>query len=187
MWSAIDPGLSLLRAPRSDEVFIVSSPLGADEDSMEADDRGSSLIEAVVGIALLGLVLVGVVDAAWTNTRVAASTRQRSMATAILDDAVRSLRAAPYTTCPHIDGSYAQLLQTADFDDDSMTIEIASYQFWKESSQAWVEFGDHSIGECTSSHDLAHDFSVQRIEVTIVDDTGPITSRGVVKTRAPQL
>lgn len=155
---------------------------------MDRIDSGSSLIEAVVGISLLGLVVVGVVDAAWTNVRVAASTQQRSEGMAMLESARHVIESTPYSPCPHIDQSYSAGILTADPDpNDQMTVEIDHYEYWSEDLLAWIEFESLDELECRSSQDLAQEFAIQRIGIDIVDGRRLIVSDVQVKTRAPEI
>jgi Tfp pilus assembly protein PilV len=155
-------------------------------------DTGSSLVETVVGISLLGLILVGVVDASWTSTRVAADIRQRSVAQSRLAESGDVLRASDYSPCPHIDLTYALNIdeaQTSDtWPDDRVTpdVTITSHEYWNRSSSQWLSMASLSSNECSSIADLNDRFAVQRITVSVSDPDGSSVSAMFVKTYAPQ-
>jgi hypothetical protein len=139
-------------------------------------DSGSSLIETVVGITLLGLVLVGVVDASWTNARVAATSRHRALAAALLDDSLRTLDDLAYSPCPNVNGSYRDALESAmASDDNGRTAEISRYEYWSESQSMWVDFTDFESQNCSTTDDLNVPFAAQRLTVSIF---APLSARG---------
>lgn len=151
---------------------------------MGESDSGTSLVEAVVGIALLGLVLIGVVDAAWTNTALASRAQLRSDASILLDEAVHHVRFAPYSPCPHIDSSYdASAVFRSPRQDSDISIAITGYRYWDESLTRWVDFSGMSLQECTSHQELIGDFAVQQIEIAALDMRDVVSTVTVVKTR----
>jgi Tfp pilus assembly protein PilV len=161
-------------------------------DSASDCDSGSSLVETVVGISLLGLILIGVVDASWTSTRVAADIRQRSVSQSRLAESGDVLRASDYSPCPHIDLTYALNIdeaQTSDtWPDDRETpdVTITSYEYWNRSSSQWLSMASLSSNECSSIADLNDRFAVQRITVSVSDPGGSSVSAMFVKSHAPQ-
>lgn len=172
--------------------MIVVAASTTDTSSMKGagsvEDHGSTLVEAVVGIALLGIILVGVIDASWTNTRVAALTRQREFSHAVLVDALAVLHATAFSTCPHLDKSYETSLSA---DSSSVSgdprVEISSYEYWDEASKSWLDLAHRTSQECTTSAALASDFAVQRMGVSVLVGGNVMTSSMVVKTRAPEI
>jgi Tfp pilus assembly protein PilV len=181
----------------------------AETSWVSTTDSGSSLVETVVGITLLGLVLVGVVDATWTNARVAATSRHRALAATLLDESLRTLDAVAYSPCPHVDGSYHVALESAMARIDSLhTADISHYEYWSESQSSWVTLTGLDPQFCSTSTDLIEPFAAQRLTVSIFgphiqrttqDESGPpehtassgglsaVSTSVIVKTHEPQV
>lgn len=150
---------------------------------MEDTDSGSSLIDAVVGISLLGFVLIGVVDASFANTRVAAQTRDRARESNLLSEAARALKSAQYSPCPHIDHSYDLQLEGAIVNlSPAHDVTITNYEYWDGVASQWTSLDAVSSVQCSALSDFTGPFAVQRITVTVEDAQGRTTSAVVVKT-----
>ncbi|MFM8857849.1 MAG: hypothetical protein ACKOI2_11740 [Actinomycetota bacterium] len=152
------------------------------------NDSGSTLIEAIVGISLLGLIVVGVVDASWTSTRVAAEVRQRSVTRVHLVEIGEMLRTSEYSPCPHIDLGYVQAF------DDARTLDqrrpaavVTNYEYWNRASSQWLSLSSLSANECSTTPDLTDRFALQRITVSIPDSSQSSTSATFVKVHGPQI
>lgn len=150
---------------------------------MERGDSGSSLIEAVVGISLMGMVLVGVVDASWTSTRVAAQTRHWAETSAAFVDVDRVLRTTAYSACPHIDGTYQDHLDQLVVADADVIITITHFEFWKHSTSTWIDFGSLTAAQCSSLADLTGAASVQRLGISLTENGHPPSTATFVKSR----
>lgn len=149
-------------------------------------DTGSSIIEAVVGISLLGLVLVGVVDTSASITRAAASSRDRATANLALTDSLRTLRSVEYSPCPQIDHTYADVLRSAhDSEESGMSIDIARYEYWNDATATWIDFSGFGASTCATNTELNHPFAAQRITVALTDVNGSEVSTTFVKSRVP--
>lgn len=151
---------------------------------MGREDEGSSLVEAIVGISLLGLTVVGVLDATWTNARAAAEAHIRSLDSAVLAETRFRLEQTAFSTCPHIDLSYEQALSRPHTRGrNAFSVNVTRYEYWKEESTAWVDFGGLTQLECSSLDDLAGDFAVQRITVSMASVSNSLTTTSLVKSR----
>lgn len=151
-------------------------------------DSGSTLVEAVVGISLLGLIVIGVVDASWTGTRVASDIRQRAVAQVHLIEIGEVLRKSEYSPCPHIDLGYVH-----DVDDlrqlgeDRPDAVVTDYEYWNRASSQWLSLASLSANECSTTSDLTDRLALQRITVSILDSRGSSTSTTFVKAHDPQI
>ncbi len=150
---------------------------------MKHRDIGSSLVEAVVGITLLGFVLVGVVDTTAATSRVTASLRNKVSANSVVIEIRHALLSIPYSPCPHLDASYSQELAALAHDRSLASVDIVAYEFWHHTSSQWMDFGDYSPIDCASHGDLAQDHSVQRLTLSIVDSEGATHSSVELKAR----
>lgn len=149
---------------------------------MNAADTGSSLIETVVGISLLGSVLIGVVDASWTSTRVAATARDRSSATAVLEQSLHTLRDTAYVPCPHLDSSYQEALGAEDA--SRPLAHISDYEYWSRATSSWVDFSHLDLQACSTTDDLTAVHGVQRLTVSVLGPRASIVSGVIVKAHA---
>lgn len=193
MSSATNPGRWSLRTLHLESVLLSGAVRPSDTRLMHThcargSDSGSTLIETIVGISLLGLIVVGVVDASWSNTRAAAAVRQRSVAQAHLAEYGEVLRKSEYSPCPHIDLGYVR-----DFDDAQTPnqqrpdVVVTSYEYWDRTSSQWLTLTSLSANECSTTPDLTDRLAVQRITLAIPDSHGSSTSATFVKTHAPQI
>lgn len=146
-------------------------------------DSGSSLIEVVVGISLLGLVFIGVVDASWTTTRVAAETRHRSIVSSLLAEAEVSLARTEYSACPHLDSAYAKAIANSPTEGRrGLDLTITGFEYWDHATNQWLTLDDVPISRCSTDLRLTGPLATQRITVTVLDSTGPSASARFVKT-----
>lgn len=156
-------------------------------DCASGNDSGSTLVEAIVGISLLGLIVVGVVDASWTSTRVAAEVRQRSVNQVYLAEIGEVLRNSDYSPCPHIDLGYVQNFDDARMlDEERLDAVVTNYEYWDRSSSQWISLAGLAAGECSTTPDLTDPLALQRITVSILDSAGSSTSATFVKAHGPQ-
>lgn len=145
---------------------------------MEDADSGSSLIEAIVGLSIIALILVGVVDATWTSARLASAARTNTVSSALLASSARTLYGATYSPCPHIDGSYASGLDAP--------VAITKYEYWAESTARWVDLASINSQQCLTNTDLTGTFALQRLTLTESISSGTTRSLSIVKTRVPR-
>jgi hypothetical protein len=156
-------------------------------DFESGTDAGSTLVEAIVGISLLGLIVVGIVDASWTSTRVAAEVRQRSATQIDLAEIGEVLRNAPYSPCPHLDLGYIQDLgDSRTLDEERPDAVVTNYEYWNRASSQWHSLTGLSAADCSTAPDLTDSLSLQRITVSILDSRGSWTSKSFVKTHDPR-
>lgn len=148
-------------------------------------DRGSSLVEVIVGISLMAIVLVGVVDASWTSTRVAAETRRRSAETSALIELGRVLGRAGYSPCPHIDGTYANDISTSPLVAGRFEVAITRYEYWRPSSSTWVDFSSSTQAQCSTLAELTDPSAVQRLMVSISESTRTVSAAFVKSNGLP--
>ncbi|MEN9802464.1 MAG: hypothetical protein RLZ37_1589 [Actinomycetota bacterium] len=157
-------------------------------DIESGTDSGSTLVEAIVGISLLGLIVVGVVDASWTSTRVAAEVRHRSVTHVHLAEIDEVLRESEYSPCPHIDLGYV-----SDFDDmrildeERPVVVVTNYEYWNRASSQWLSLASLAADQCSTTPDLTDRLALQRITMSILDSRGSSTSRTFLKAHDPQI
>ncbi len=150
-------------------------------------DAGSGLIEAIVGISLLGIVLTGVVDAVWTNVAASTETRRRSTAIESVLEVDRVLRLSDYSPCPHIDGSYLDDIANSGAFSAGSSAAITRYEYWNRPSSTWIDFGNLIQAECALLDDLTDPMSIQRLTVRITDERGSSWVEKFIKSHGPAI
>lgn len=141
-----------------------------------------------MGISLLGFTVVGVLDATWTNARAATETHIRSLDSAVVAETRFRLEQTAFSSCPHLDLSYQQTLSHPHTRGRSaFSVNVIRYEYWAEESTTWVDFSTLSQLECASLEDLAGDFAVQRITVSMTRGSNPASTTSFVKSRVAAL
>src|SRR5687767_11974431 len=84
-------------------------------------DEGTSLIEVLLSIAIMGIGVVGVLGALATQVKGANLHRDQSDANAVLASAAERVHNAAYVTCASISGTYVTAARTAILPSDWVT------------------------------------------------------------------
>lgn len=141
-----------------------------------------------MGISLLGFAIIGVLDATWTNARVAAESHIRSLDSAVVAETRFRLQQTGFSSCPHIDLSYEQALSHPHTRGrNAFTVNVVRYEYWNEESMTWVDFGTSTRLQCAALDDLADEFAVQRITVSMSSISQVSSTASFVKTRGTAL
>lgn len=108
------------------------------------DDRGFTLTEVLVAIALMGVSVVVIIGGIRAVIAAASTSDEQAKVEAVLVSASDRLRAADYVPCPDVDGDYAHLsaAAAATVGYAAEQVEIIDIQFWDASAGGVDSEGD---------------------------------------------
>ncbi len=138
----------------------------------DADDRGFSLVEIVVSIALMGLVVVGTLNAVTTTIRASSTSRSAANVETSLVNAADRVNRAP-KRCDYT--IYAQAaVQTQGWAPDTARVSQEYYQPGANPTAAgtWMSGPPGSTG-CAGS--TPTELLVQRVAISITSPDGKVT------------
>lgn len=154
-------------------------------------DPGSTLIELVIAIALMGMVVTGVLGAMATSVTMSRMSDDQAKVEAVLGNAADRLTGYAYIPCPSGGsdgfGGYLPIVQAAAAAvgwDDS-TVAISDIRFWSPgvsvASGSWVASNGLSGGECNEAASLTTSRTLQKVTITVSSPEGLVRSLEVVK------
>lgn len=148
-------------------------------------DRGSTFIEVLVVIALLGTSIVAVLGALRGLIIVSTVNNDQARVEAVLVSASDRLRAAHYIPCPDLDGDYGHLsaaaASTVGWTADS--VDIIDIKYWDssaggavhEADGAWSPTNSFSSGAvCQSDINLTTSRTLQKLIIQVTSPDGTI-------------
>lgn len=155
---------------------------------MKRRDRGSSLIEVVIAVALMGVVISGVFGAMWSAIHLSKFSDDQAKVEAVLGSAADRLANYAYIPCPtNISyGGYLPIIQAAagTVDWPSSTVALTGMYFWNPTSPAsgtWLVTNALSVTECNETASLTTARTLQRIQFTVTSPSGYAKTLEVVK------
>lgn len=107
-------------------------------------DKGSTLIETLVAIVLMGTVVIAVVGSIQTLIRSSSTNDEVAKVEAVLVSASDRLRAADYVPCPDLSGDYGHLSDAAasTVGWGPNQVEITEIQYWDATAGGTTYTGD---------------------------------------------
>jgi len=155
---------------------------------MKRRDRGSSLIEVVIAVALMGIVVSGVLAAMWSAIRLSRFSDDQAKVEAVLGSAADRLANYAYIPCPtnNSNGGYLPIIQAAagTVDWPTTSVALTGMYFWNStsaSSGTWVTTNGLSGAECNETASLTTARTLQRITFMVTSPSGYSKSLEVVK------
>jgi Tfp pilus assembly protein PilW len=155
---------------------------------MKRRDRGSSLIEVVIAVALMGVVISGVFGVMWSAIHLSKFSDDQAKVEAVLGSAADRLANYAYIPCPtnNSNGGYLPIVQAAagTVDWPSSTVALTGVHFWNPSSPAsgsWLATNTLSSSECNQAVSLTTSRILQRITLKVTSPSGYSKSLEVVK------
>ena len=155
---------------------------------MKRRDRGSSLIEVVIAVALMGIVVSGVLAAMWSAIRLSRFSDDQAKVEAVLGSAADRLANYAYIPCPtnNSNGGYLPIIQAAagTVDWPTSSVALTSMYIWNPtsvSSGTWITTNGLSGAECNETASLTTARTLQRITFMVTSPSGYSKSLEVVK------
>ena len=155
---------------------------------MNRRDRGSSLIEVVIAVALMGIVVSGVLAAMWSAIRLSRFSDDQAKVEAVLGSAADRLANYAYIPCPtnNSNGGYLPIIQAAagTVDWPTSSVALTGMYFWNPtsaSSGTWITTNGLSGAECNETASLTTARTLQRITFMVTSPSGYSKSLEVVK------
>ena len=155
---------------------------------MKRRDRGSSLIEVVIAVALMGIVVSGVLAAMWSAIRLSRFSDDQAKVEAVLGSAADRLANYAYIPCPtnNSNGGYLPIIQAAagTVDWPTSSVALTGMYFWNPtsaSSGTWITTNGLTGAECNETASLTTARTLQRITFMVTSPSGYSKSLEVVK------
>lgn len=151
-------------------------------------DEGSSLVETVIAVSLMGLVVAGVLGAMWSSVRLSRFSDDQAKVEAVLGSAADRLANYAYIPCPTLSGNggYLPIVQAAagTVDWPVSTVTLVSIRHWSPSSPSqgtWVTTNGLTGSECNEAASLTTARTLQLITVSVTSPSGYNKTLEVVK------
>jgi len=155
---------------------------------MKRRDQGSSLIEVVIAVALMGIVVSGVLGAMWSAIQMSSFSDDQAKVEAVLGSAADRLTNYAYIPCPtnNSNGGYLPIIQSASgtVDWPTSSVTLTQMYFWNPSSTStgtWLTTNGLSGTECNETASLTTARTLQRITFMVTSPSGYSKTLEVVK------
>jgi prepilin-type N-terminal cleavage/methylation domain-containing protein len=157
-------------------------PIDSAVPSAHRHDRGFSLTEVVIAIALTGILVLTVIAAGWTLIRVSKVSEDQAALEAVLGAAADELSQFGWQSCPVETGSYLAEVQKAAsrVEWDPSSVSISRIEYWDIGSEQWINdnpFVDSATGDCTAIPTTAAASRMQRVTISGTSPGGTQTRR----------
>jgi Tfp pilus assembly protein PilV len=151
-------------------------------------DTGSSLIETVIAVSLMGLVVAGVLGAMWSSVRLSRFSDDQAKVEAVLGSAADRLANYAYIPCPNLDsnGGYLPIVQAAagTVEWPADTVSLVSMRYWSPTSASqgsWTATNGLSGSQCNEAASLTTARTLQLITISVTSPSGYSKQLEVVK------
>lgn len=130
-------------------------------------DRGVSLVEVVIAIALTGGVVVSILGALITVVRSSDQTEETAKVQAVIGGTADALADATWVPCPEIDDSYVGPIRAAAIRVgwDVTTVTIDDIDYWNPVTNDWAE-------ECNGAAAVGTSERLQLVTVRVTSPDG---------------
>lgn len=156
----------------------------AQSKEVPESDQGSTLIEVLVALMLMGTVLSVAIAGMWTAVRISTFSDEAADLDAVLGSAADALGDETYRACPDkpgVDNEYLQFAQKgADAVDwPASTVTIDKVEYWNpyatSPADQWVAGSGLTVGECNDSAWLSNARTMQKITIRATTPDGERT------------
>ncbi len=140
-------------------------------------DRGVSLVEVIVSIALTGGVVVSIMGALFTVVRATSQNDDAVKLQAVIGGATDQLLAVEWEGCPDGSANYSNAAQSAAgrVGWDATTVAVIDVDYWSAAADSWVE-------TCSGAAAPGSVDALQRITINVQSPDGELSkSFDVVK------
>lgn len=174
--------------------------LGRGQIPSERNDVGTTLVEVLVAIVLMGTIVVAVIGGIQGVIQASSSNNQQAAAEAVLVSASDRLRAADYVPCPDVDGDYGHLSDAAaaTVGWGPNQVQIINIEYWDataggptasgdfiEADGAWASGNSLSTPSgCQSDINLTTSRTLQKLTIQVSSPDGS-TVRTIEVVKSP--
>lgn len=150
------------------------------------DDRGYSLTEVLVAVALTGTIVLSIVGAMFAVVRVSGQNDDATKVQAVLGRAADELNGIAYQPCPQ-DEAVPIYENVADRAADSVdwgpsTVMITEYRYWNPDTSSWDTNNSIQGSDCNPAVGYTSSKNLQRLTIQVTSPSGNVTrSIDVVK------
>lgn len=138
---------------------------GSADSRAKEPDKGVSLVEVIIALALTGGVVISILGALITVIRSADQNEETAKVQAVVGGAADALADATWVACPEVSDSYVGPIRSAaarvDWEVDTVTIEDIDY--WNPVTNDWTE-------ECNGAASIG---TSERLQLVTVRITSP--------------
>lgn len=140
-------------------------------------DRGFTLPEVAVAIALTGVLVLSVITAAWTLIRTSTVSDDQADVEAVLGAAADELTLLGWQSCPLETGDYTQRAQEAAgrVGWPESAVQVSEIEYWDISTDGWSgtnPFVDQTSLDCNFIPTIAAASRMQRVTVRATSPGG---------------
>jgi len=148
-----------------------------------ARDIGTTLIEILVTIVLLGGMVGVIMDGMWTSIRASRMSDDQAKVEAVLGSAADRLANYAYLPCPQLNDGYEPIIQSASgaVNWSTSTVSVVSIEFWDPAMAGANKWQSANLA-CNDAAGLTTSKTLQRITIQVVSpQTGYARQLQVVK------
>jgi prepilin-type N-terminal cleavage/methylation domain-containing protein len=148
-----------------------------DERARAAGDRGYTLVEVLVSLALMGMVISSILPAMWSAIRVSRFSDTQARVEAVLGSAVDRVSNFGWLPCPEADstGGYAAKAKNASaiFEWPTSTVEVLEVQYWDTSTKSWSTVNPVPAGDCGRTViSITKERTLQKVTIKVTSPDG---------------
>lgn len=138
------------------------------DSAIPSDDRGWTLTEVVVAIALSGTLILSLITGVHTLVRTSSISRDQAKVEAVLGGAADELAEAGWQSCPVETGAYEAVVDSAAARVEwaPSAVRVESIEYWDISANAWSPTNPFAAsGSCQMVPTIAAASRMQRVTV----------------------
>jgi type II secretory pathway pseudopilin PulG len=140
-------------------------------------DRGYTLIEQLIGIALMGTIVMAIMGGMWAVVRVSVMNDERAKVQAIIGGAGDRLTNYAHVKCPEQDTLNTYLNEVRAAADTvgwpHSTVEITDYRYFHPDTGTWEDTYSWQSSDCTTNPVfLTREKTIQKITITVTAPNG---------------
>ena len=143
-----------------------------------AGDRGTSVVEIMVAILLMGIVVSATLPALWVSVRASETSDETSEVLSALNDAANRVSRSGWTACPDTAAiGYESLVDAAGSVRSwpASALSVDTIEYWDADTATWTATNPFTAGGCTVDDTVLASQTLQRVTITATSPTREIT------------